>query len=70
MPVATGLRSRLRPEAEGLEKEEYHGALDTMIVSRISICEDTVLVLQSAISPDWCILYGSQTSSAHMPRRA
>ena len=41
----------------------YHGTFDTMIMPTVGIGKDTILVLQTTISPDRRILNGSKRAT-------
>lgn len=43
--------------------QTHHGTLDTVIMPTIGIGEDTVLVLQTAISSDWRVLDGRKRTT-------
>ena len=39
------------------------GTLEAVIVPTVGVCEDSVLVLETTVTPDWRVLYGREGAS-------
>ena len=47
----------------GWRRGAHQGTLEAMIMPTIGVCEDSVLVLQAAVTPDWRVMYGREGAS-------
>jgi len=47
----------------GWGRGAHQGTLEAMIMPAIGVCEDSVLVLQATVTPDWRVVYGREGAS-------
>ena len=66
MPVAARLTEVgwiLSPRGDRLEMGTHLGTLEAVIMSTVGVCEDSVLVLETSVTPDWRVVYGREGTS-------
>ena len=66
MPVAARLTQVgriLSPRRNGIEMGTHLGTLETVIVPAVGVCEDSVLVLETSVTPDWRVMYCREGTS-------
>ena len=53
----------MSPRGDRLEMVTHLGTLEAMIVSAVGVREDSVLVLETSVTPDWRVVYGREGTS-------
>jgi len=53
----------MSPRKNGLEMGTCLGTLEAVIVPTVGVCEDSVLVLETSVTPDWRVMYGRKRTS-------
>ena len=59
----TNERGMNRVPGDGFGMGRHLGTLEAVIVPTVGVCEDSVLVLETSVTPDWRVVYGREGTS-------